>query len=158
MAAARHSRWMDRDRRSRKRSDHALKALVENAVEDVCQLRVRGLAFRVDAVEISGRPPERIAVWATLHFTPSGSPFCCGEPDCHMGLRGDRLAEVQDRIRRAMGLEQAVVLDLGQRVRPECGDSIGFHYGNQEEYAPSVEERWCGDRRRRRAGPGRLGM
>ena len=124
---------MDRQRRSRKRSDQALKALVENAVEEVCHLRDRGLAFHVDAVEASGRPPERIAVWATLQFTPSGSPFCCGEPDCHMGLRGDRLAEVEDRIRRAMGLKQAVVLELGGRVRPECGDNIEFHYGNQEE-------------------------
>jgi hypothetical protein len=124
---------MDRDRRSRKRSDQALKALVENVVEEVCGLRARGLLFHVDEVEALGRPPERIAVWATLHFTPAGSPFCCGEPGCHLGLMGERLAEVQDRIGGAMGLRQTVILEIGERVRPEYGSSVEFHYGGHEE-------------------------
>jgi len=124
---------IDRDRRSRKRSDQALKALVENSVAEVCRLRDRGLAFQVDAVETSGRPAERIAVWATLHFTSAGSPFCCGEPGCHLGLGEDRLAAVENRIRRAMRLRQAVVLDIGDRVRAEYGRNVEFHHGRHGE-------------------------
>src|SRR5215203_6142935 len=91
-----------------KRSDHELKRLVEEAIGEVCGLRSRGLWLSVERVESSGRPPERLKVWATLHFLPAGSPFCCGQPGCQLGLaaRGERIGEW---VRQAMHLRQAVV-------------------------------------------------
>src|SRR5438034_1158894 len=93
-----------------------LKRLAEAAVCDVCQLPRAGLWLCVDAVEMSGRPPRRLRVWATLHFLPAGSPFCCGEPGCHLGLFGERLADVEEHLGAAMGLRQPVTVEFGHRI------------------------------------------
>src|SRR5215203_1472398 len=97
---------------TRKRSEAELRRLVAAAVADVCRLPRPGLWLSVDCVEALGRPPDRLRVWATLHFLPAGSPFCCGEPMCHLGLFGDRAAAVGDRVRRPMGLRQPVEVDF----------------------------------------------
>ncbi|MDP9174379.1 MAG: ankyrin repeat domain-containing protein [Planctomycetota bacterium] len=71
-------------------------------------LAARGLSFFVDQLELFGSPPARLKVWATLHFLPLGSPFCCVEPLCHMPLYGEHLERVNDAVRRGMGIRQAV--------------------------------------------------
>jgi hypothetical protein len=112
-----------------KRSQHELKRLVEQAVSDVCGLPRPGLWFCVDVVEPHGRPPERLKVWATLHFLPEGSPFCCGESGCHLGLRGEILREVGEHIRRTMGLRQEVSVDFGHRIGVHYHPGVVFHHG-----------------------------
>ena len=95
-------------RSSRKRSVHHLKHLVEAVVTEQFNLSQRGLAFLVDELEVSGRPPQRLRVWATLHFLPVGSPFCCGEPLDHVPLFAEYLDRVDDAIRRRMGILQEI--------------------------------------------------
>ena len=110
-----------------KRSRHELKRLVENAVADECRLLERGLWFCVDEVEASGWPPERIKVWATLHFLAAGSPFCCGEPSCQLGtFLDERMQRISAHVRRAMGLEQQLTVDLGDRIGVNRHEGVVF--------------------------------
>ena len=95
-----------------KQSTAELVRLVGAAVADECGLPRPGLWLCVDDVRAAGRPPARLRAWATLHFLPAGSPFCCGEPGCHLPLWPDRLAAVGDRVRRAMGLRQPVAVEF----------------------------------------------
>lgn len=108
-----------------KQSEQELRPLVQAAVEEACGLPRRGLWLCVDAVEPSGRPPVRLRVWATLHFLPEGSPFCCGEPGCHLGLFGERLAEVAEHVQKAMGLQQPVTVEFDDRI------AVQYHPGTQ---------------------------
>lgn len=110
-----------------KRSQHEQKRLVEQAVADVCGLPRPGLWFCVDVVEASGWPPEQLTVWATLHFLPEGSPFCCGEPGCHLGLCGERLLRVSEHVRRAMHLRQELSVDFGNRIGVNYHMGVVFH-------------------------------
>jgi hypothetical protein len=112
-----------------KRSHHELKRLVEAAVADVCGLPRPGLWFCVDEVEAHGHPPGRLRVWATLHFLPAGSPFCCGQTGCHLGLHGESDAEVNEHVRRAMGLRQPVVVEFGERIGVRYHEGVLFDYG-----------------------------
>jgi hypothetical protein len=109
-----------------RRSRHELRRLVEEAVAEVCGLPRPGLWFCVDEIEPSGWPPERLRVWATLHFLPAGSPFCCGEPGCHLGLFGERETQVGDHVRRAMGLEQPVRVEFADRIGVRYHPGVGF--------------------------------
>jgi hypothetical protein len=111
---------------SAKRSQQQLKRLVEKAVAEVCCLPRPGLWFCVDAVEVQGRPPARLTVWATLHFLPEGSPFCCGEPGCHLGLFGERLTQIADHLRRAMHLRQPLLVEFGDGVAANYHAGINF--------------------------------
>jgi hypothetical protein len=113
-----------------KRSKGELKRLVEEAVAVACGLPRPGLWFGVEELETSGSPTEYIRVWATLHFTAEGSPFCCGEPQCHLGLFAERLAEIGDQVRRAMGLRQAVSVEF-VHIGVQYHAGVGFHYGQQ---------------------------
>jgi hypothetical protein len=113
-----------------KRSQHELKRLVEQAVADVCGLPRPGLWLCVDLVEVRGRPPERLKVWATLHFLPDGSPFCCGESGCHLGLFGKRLQQIGERLRHTMALKQEVSVDFGHHVNVYYHPGIAFHDGH----------------------------
>ena len=115
--------------RSRKRSEHELKGLVERAVTEVCGLDGSRLAFHVQAVETSGDPLSAIKVWSVLHFLAAGSPYCCGEPGCHLGLYGASGREVSARVRRAMRLEQALEIDFGDRVAVQYHDGVEFRRG-----------------------------
>jgi hypothetical protein len=111
-----------------KHSQHELKRLVEAAVADVCGLPRTGLWFCTDLVQARGRPPEHLTVWATLHFVPEGSPFCCGEPGCHLWLFGDRLRDVGDHLRRAMRLRQEVAVEFSN-IGVNYHSGVTFHYG-----------------------------
>jgi hypothetical protein len=103
--------------------------LVEGAVRDVCGLSRRGLSFHVRAVELRGRPATVLKVWAVLHFTASAaSPYCCGEPECHLGLKGDAGREVDEHVRRAMGLRREFRVDFGDRIDVEYHDGVQFTY------------------------------
>jgi len=112
-----------------KRSQHEFKRLVERAVKDVCGLPRPGLWFCVDDVESRGHPPEHLSVRATLHFLSEGAPFCCGEPQCHLGLLGEQLRAVEEHIRRAMHLRQELTVEFGDRLGVEYHEGVTFHYG-----------------------------
>lgn len=97
-------------RSATKRSKHHLKFLIESLIAEEFKLRQRGIAFIVDELEVTGHPPERIKVWATVHFLALGSPFCCCEPECHVPLFAEGVNRISDAIRRRMQLRQAVSL------------------------------------------------
>lgn len=99
-------------RSSKKRSTHQLKRIIEEIVEDECKLSPRGLLFLMDELEVSGHPPARINVWGTLHFLPLGSPFCCLEPGCHLGLYTGRQERICDGVRRRLRLTQPVAIEF----------------------------------------------
>jgi hypothetical protein len=106
-------------RSSSKRSRHHLKELVESAVADEYDLRRRGLFFVVDEIKVSGDPPNHLQVWATLHFLPLGSPFCCCETSCHVPLYAHFLERLNDIVRRRMKLQQSITLEfvaIGQTI------------------------------------------
>jgi hypothetical protein len=109
-----------------KRSEAELRRLVADAVAEACGLPLPGLWLSVDAVQASGHPPDLLRVWSTLHFLPAGSPFCCGEPGCHLGLFGDRLAAVGDHVCRAMGLRQPVAVEFGDRIGVRYHPGVEF--------------------------------
>lgn len=115
-----------------KRSRHALKQLVGRAVADVCGLPRPGLWLCVDEVEARGRPPDRLTVRATFHFLPEGSPFCCGEPGCHLGLSDGLADQVGEHVRRAMHLRQGVSVDFGERIGVNYHEGVAFHYGRAD--------------------------
>lgn len=112
-------------RSSPKRSHHHLKQLLEGVIAEDFKLRMRGLAFFVDEIEVEGRPPERIRAWATLHFLQLGSPYCCSEPLCHLPLFGERLDRLDDAIRRQMGLQQKISVEL-VAIRPAPAADVRF--------------------------------
>jgi hypothetical protein len=108
------------------RSEDELRRLVANAVAEVCGLPRAGLWLSIDAVEASGQPPERLRAWATLHFLPAGSPFCCGEPGCHLGLFGERLTAIGEHLRRTMQLQQPVAVEFDDRIRTQYHPGVDF--------------------------------
>jgi hypothetical protein len=108
-----------------KRSHHHVKRLVEEAVSERFDLEQRGLAFFVDELDVQGTPPERIAVWASLHFLPKGSPFCCCEPSCHVPPLPQYRDDVNDAVRRRMGLRSSVVVEF-MAVRPAVREGVEF--------------------------------
>ncbi len=130
-----------------KRSEHELKRLIEEAVTEECRLAGRGLWFCVDKLEVHGHPPEKIVVWATLHFLPEGSPFCCGEPDCALGILGkpfclrEEQERVSEHVRQAMGLTQPLVLDFGWPIAANSSGepkrhhiAVNYHDGVEFKY------------------------
>ena len=66
----------------------------------------------MDELEVRGKPPQRLRVWATLHFLPTGSPFCCAEPLDHVPLFGEYLDRINDVLQRRMGILQEVSIDF----------------------------------------------
>lgn len=98
------------------RSHDRLKQLVERAVADACDFPRPGLWFCVDTIEAHGHPPEHLRIWATLHFLSEGSPFCCGESGCHLGLFGERLEQIGDHVRRALKFSQRITVHFGDRI------------------------------------------
>ena len=129
-----------------KRSEHELRRLIEEAVSFECSLAERGLWFCVDALEVRGHPPEHILGWATVHFLPAGSPFCCGEVEC--ALRSippwEWEQRIGERLRAAMGLRQNVRVDFGYnfpgghghcepRIRVNYHDGVEFLYQSHHD-------------------------
>lgn len=112
------------------RSQGELKRLVERAVADVCDLPRPGLWFCVDAIEVRGHPPESLKVWATLHFLPEGSPFCCGQPGCHLGLNSEeQVEEASEQVRQTLRLSPGFIVDFGDRIGVQYHAGVAFHYG-----------------------------
>lgn len=112
-----------------KRSKHELKRIVEDAVNLQCSLPRPGLWFAIDELQTDRtKPPSRIQAWGTLHFTSDGSPFCCGEPDCHMGpMVDERDRLIADGIRRSLGLVGELTIDL--RIGTTYHDGVDFQCG-----------------------------
>lgn len=77
-----------------------LKHLVEEVVNEQVSSHSKGLWLAVNEVRTAGRPLEHIRVWATLHFLPQGSPFCCCQPQGHLWLFGECLTRISDLVRR----------------------------------------------------------
>ena len=111
---------------SEKRSQAELRRIVEEAFSRVGFLRRRGLWLGIHHVEASGHPIHSIRVAATLHFLPDGSPYCCGEPGCHLGLDDDRLLAIGDEVRRLLGLRQEVSFTFGPEVDAHYHEGIEF--------------------------------
>ena len=107
---------------------------MEEAVNEVCALPRSGLWFCVNEVETSGHPIEEIRVWATLHFLAAGSPFCCGEPNCHLGLLGEKLLAVNEHVARAMELEHSVNVEFGDRVGAQYQPGVTFSFQRQSAH------------------------
>ena len=105
-----------------------IRQAVEQAVTDTCQLSNRGLWFCVNEVHLVGDPLSRIDVSATLHFRVSGSPFCCGEPGCHLGLFKERLDEVSGRVRKTLNLHKHVSVAFDDRIEVNYHDGVVFTY------------------------------
>ena len=120
-----------------KRSKGELKRLVIVAVERVCRVPRSGLLLNIDEIESSGSPPSSIRAWATLHFTKEGSPFCCGEPACHLCLTEDSLEEIGDEVRRAMGLRQRVDVQFAS-LGVLYHDGVSFGYGEGQSPDHSI--------------------
>src|SRR5438046_8081075 len=95
-----------------KRSKAELKRILEDLIRDQCETRPRGLEFIVDDLATVGRPLRKLRIWATLHFTSLGSPFCCFEPGCHLGLFDTKLEQLGDCVRRRLGLRQTFTLEF----------------------------------------------
>jgi hypothetical protein len=109
-----------------KHPQHEWKRLLQSVIDEVCGLPRPGLWLCVDAVDASGRPPSSIRIYATLHFLPEGSPFCCGEPECHLGLM-QRIDEIGELVRRKAGSHEPVqvtIADGAIAVRYHRG--VGF--------------------------------
>ncbi|HVW02020.1 MAG TPA: hypothetical protein VHB77_16825 [Planctomycetaceae bacterium] len=115
-----------------KRSQHELKRLIEQAAATVWRLPRPGLWFCVDEVEAHGHPPDSLEVWATLHFLPAGSPFCCGEPMCHLGLGEEICSQIGDEVRRMMGLRHQIGLTFAG-LAANYHPGVEFHYGQVDD-------------------------
>ena len=105
-----------------KRSTAELTRLVEDAVAAETSLGP-GLRLVLDPVDADGRPPARLRVRGTLHFTRAGSPYCCRQPGCHLALTVGAIDRIGDHVRRRMNLRQEVVVDFTDGLRAE------FHEG-----------------------------
>ena len=81
-------------------------------MSDEFNLKTRGLLLIVDELKVFGNPPQRIKVWATLHFLPAGSPFCCAQPECHLPQSGNHLGRLNDALRRRLELTQPISLEF----------------------------------------------
>lgn len=96
-----------------------------------CNLPRPGLWLCLDEVETAGRLPHSIRAWGTLHFNAAGSPFCCGEPMCHVDLSDERLHALGEHIRRSMGIRHPVLVEIVD-LRPSYHAGVCFHYGAAE--------------------------
>lgn len=74
--------------------------LVEDAVAHICGLPRIGLRFTVQEVKFIGVPTNKLLICAALHFLRDGSPFCCGQAGCHLGLMGEKLDALAAHISR----------------------------------------------------------
>lgn len=56
------------------------------------------------------QPAWRGSGRATLEFLPAEDKYCCGEPQCHLGLMAERLDRVAARLREALHTEAELTL------------------------------------------------
>jgi hypothetical protein len=115
---------------SQKRFEAGLARIVMASVHRACGFPRPGLWFNVTRIQTKGRPPSEIRVWAILHFTEAGSPFCCPEPLCHLGF-SDRLDVVSEDVRRRLKLTQAVTVTF-VNIDTELHGPLRFHFGQDD--------------------------
>lgn len=89
-----------------------LSRLIEEIIDTELQLAQRGLRFAVDELKVRGRLPGRVSVWATLHFLPEGSPFCCEEPYDHLWLFSEELKNIAQIVAQRLHLQQEIDLKI----------------------------------------------
>ena len=83
---------------------------IEGVVEAALGGLRPGLRFAVDEVFAHEAEPHILRIRSTLHFNHKGSPYCCGEPGCHLGVR--RWAAVTERVRLAAGVSEVHFEDV----------------------------------------------
>jgi hypothetical protein len=105
-----------------RRKDYRLRVSLEQLVNETRHLSERGLRFAVDEIELIGRPLQRVTVWASLHFLPLGSPYCCSEPWCHVGFEQDQLMQ---SLREQLCARQTFGLEF-RAVRPVVHSGVMF--------------------------------
>ena len=111
-----------RRRKRHQRNKNRLQLLIQEIVTDYGNLPRKGLRFVVDELETIGRPLQRIDLWATLHFLPLGSPFCCSEPCCRLPVIGRRLLDINEAMRRHLQSRQEITVDfkgIAAHIHPE---------------------------------------
>lgn len=106
-----------------KHAHAAIKRMIEQIIAEECETASRGLSLIVEAVELAGRPTERIRVWGTLHYLPAGSPFCCMEPVCQIGDYGDRHQRMCEALQKTLGITASIELDL-DRIVPNVHEDV----------------------------------
>ena len=112
-----------------KRSQAELKRIVRESLSRLGLLSRPHLWLEVLQVEVSGYPIDSVRAFAVLHFLASGSPFCCGEPSCHLAIGEDRLEAIGDEIRRALGLRQPVSFAFQPDLRAHYQAEVVFDFG-----------------------------
>ena len=113
-----------------KHSKNKIKEYLESAVSSECRATERGLWFCVDELEASGKPVDKIRVWATLHYLPSGSPFNNTDPNKTLWLFEDRLQRIQDSVSSAFGLRQTIKIEfiaINANVHQDVIDMESFY-------------------------------
>jgi hypothetical protein len=118
------------------RERERLKRLIEAVATQIFHLKQRGLLLCVEEIETHGRVPTEIRAWATLHFLPAGSPFCCTEPDCHLFVDPDAPHPVGDALRQRLRLRQAIDFEfaaLHSVVHPGVLADYGFQSGAPDD-------------------------
>ena len=117
-----------------KRSKHELKRIVEEAVITASKGPLAGLWFVVDEIEAYGRPPNLLRVWYTLHFFDKGSPYCCGEPGCQLGIGwSDARTQVALFVGRSMNLRHPVDVEF-------VGAATVYHPGATWEWKGQIQQ------------------
>lgn len=89
-----------------------LSRLIEEIIDTELQLAQRGLRFAVDELNVNGRLPRCVKMWATLHFLPMGSPFCCEDPYDHLWLFQEELQNIAQIVAHRLHLRQEIDLKI----------------------------------------------
>ena len=91
-----------------------------------------GLLFAVDGVLLTKGPIGRLVVKSSLHFHDKGSPHCCGEPVCHLGV--GFACRVAEQVRLAMNSSPLIAVEFDEIAAVyhpgapfKVGDAPGSH-------------------------------
>jgi hypothetical protein len=124
-----------------KKNSLRLKRLFESAITEEFKLDERGLLFEIKRIKTSGNPLNRIVAWADLHFLREGSPFCCSEPTCHVPLDSKQIAQISDRIRRCLKLQQPITIDI-VKVQAVLHNDVVLDRPGSDTFVPErIDER-----------------
>jgi len=108
-----------------KHSKAELIRLLEAGIREEGNLDPAHFFVLVRDVIASGSPPEKIIGYVVLRFLPAGSPFCCGEPLCHLNLLGSEgQGRLGEWLQREMGITQCIDVEL--KIKPEYGSGVEF--------------------------------
>jgi hypothetical protein len=108
-----------------KQAKAALIRLIEDGIAQIANLPPEEISVLVRDVEARGSPPKEITIYMSVFFLPAGSPFCCGEPDCHSSFFLEKgRKELGEYLRKKMHLRHEVVVDY--RVGVEYAKGVEF--------------------------------